>query len=326
MSELSGPRVAVCLATFRRPAELDRILPVLVEQRAALSPPASIIVVDNDPDAGARDQVAAAITRFKGADGADGPGAGGGISYVHEPTPGIAAARNAAIDAALAQGADAVIFIDDDEVPLPGWLSTLVGAWVTWGCAGVAGPVIAVLEGQPDPWIDASGVFERITRPSGSIIPGAATNNLLLDLRVLQRHGLRFDPGYGLSGGSDPRLTHQLVGRGEVLQWCDEAEVLDYIPASRCTREWVTERTVRTSNSYTRSKLDLAREQDRELATRLVLTARGVKRVVTGNLGLLRARMQPDLVRHAKAAMDVATGQGILRGTRGRVTYGYRRS
>ena len=35
MSELSGPRVAVCLATFRRPAELDRILPVLVEQRAA---------------------------------------------------------------------------------------------------------------------------------------------------------------------------------------------------------------------------------------------------------------------------------------------------
>ena len=102
MSELSGPRVAVCLATFRRPAELDRILPVLVEQRAALSPPASIIVVDNDPDAGARDQVAAAITRFKGADGADGPGAGGGISYVHEPTPGIAAARNAAIDAALA--------------------------------------------------------------------------------------------------------------------------------------------------------------------------------------------------------------------------------
>jgi succinoglycan biosynthesis protein ExoM len=325
MSESTGPRVAVCLATFKRPAELARILPVLVQQRGELSPRPSIIVVDNDPGAGAREQVAEAIEAFA-VGSSDRPGGDSGITYVHEPTPGIAAARNAAVDAALADGMDAVIFVDDDEVPLPGWLSTLVGAWREWGCAGVAGPVIAVLEGAPDPWIDASGVFERVTRPSGSLIPGAATNNLLLDLHVLERHGLRFDPGYGLSGGSDTRLTHQLVGRGLVLKWCDEAEVLDYIPPSRCTRAWVTERTVRTSNSYTRSRLDLAREQDREVAMRVVLTARGVKRIVTGNLGLLGARLRPDTVRHARAMMTIATGQGILRGIRGKVTYGYRRN
>jgi len=51
-----------------------------------------------------------------------------------------------------------------------------------------------------------------------------------------------------------------------------------------------------------------------------------VKRIVTGNLGLLGARLRPDTVRHARAMMTIATGQGILRGIRGKVTYGYRRN
>nr|WP_284288167.1 glycosyltransferase family A protein [Angustibacter aerolatus] len=80
----SAPVIAVL--TYRRPDDLAQVLPALVVQAAATAPRARVLVVDNDPDAGAREAVAAF--------------AADGVEYAHEPQPGIAAARNRALDAA----------------------------------------------------------------------------------------------------------------------------------------------------------------------------------------------------------------------------------
>ena len=50
------------------------------------------------------------------------------MRYVHEPAPGISAGRNRALDEA--GDADLLSFIDDDEVPRPGWLSALIDTWL----------------------------------------------------------------------------------------------------------------------------------------------------------------------------------------------------
>src|SRR4051794_41594780 len=113
------------MATFRRPERLAAAIPALIEQGKQLSSPARILLVDNDPEQSAQDAVR--------------PWLGPTVDYVWEPEPGIAAARNRAIDESAES--DLLVFIDDDEIPQPGWLAALVQAWREWGCAAVAGPV-----------------------------------------------------------------------------------------------------------------------------------------------------------------------------------------
>ena len=68
-----------------------------------------MLVVDNDPAASAR----SACTGFHPA-----------VRYVHEPRPGIAAARSRALREAGEH--DVLVFIDDDERPSAGWLRSLL--------------------------------------------------------------------------------------------------------------------------------------------------------------------------------------------------------
>lgn len=244
--------VTVATLTFRRPDELRRLLPHLVAQAAEISPPARVLVVDNDPDAGAAAEVALWVHA--------------GVTYVHEPRPGIAAARNHALDAA--GDADAIVFIDDDETPADGWLVNLVAQWRAEGSAAVCGPAIKKIDGEIDPWVTSTGLFERWHFPTGTRVQGGASNNLLLDLAELRRYGLRFDERFGLSGGSDTLLIRSLLHRGAEIVWCDEAQVFDPLPANRLTRQWVLKRYFRTGNTWVRVALAVNEGSGRRLFTR----------------------------------------------------------
>jgi hypothetical protein len=303
--------ITVAALTYRRPAELDRLVPLLVEQAGGLSPRAQVLIVDNDPDGGAADQMAA--------------WADSGVIYVHEPVPGIVAGRNRAIDEATARGSAAIVFIDDDETPGAQWLELLVAAWRRFGCAVVTGPVRSDFEHPPDEWVLATRVFERPSRPTGSSRRGAASNNLLLDLEWLRSKGLRFDPDFGQSGGSDTMLTHQIVAAGGEIRWCDEAEVIEAVPAERLTHRWVARRIRRTSNSWARTELKIGAQQGHGLRRRLQIAtrvpyflARGLATVAAGVAGrrpAVRARGVSDLCQAA------GVGQAVV----GFVNMGYRR-
>lgn len=305
------PRVVVAMATFRRNDDMARTVPLLVAQALELTgASARVVVVDNDPDGGA-------AAAFAGLDAT-------GATYVHEARPGISAARNRAIDEA--GDADALVFIDDDEVPDEGWLQALVDSWQSWGCAGVTGPVTSVFEGDADEWVRACGMFDRAERVTGSVNPGASSANLLLDLRVLRRHGIRFDEEFGLSGGSDTMLAHTLRERGEQIRWCQEAGVTEFVPASRSRRDWVFTRTMRTSNTWSRVAMVLARQAGTTWRVRADMTARGGVRVARGAVRRTLARARRDVAGDARAAIDVASGFGILMGAYGNVRYEYTRS
>ncbi|MEW1957299.1 glycosyltransferase [Kineococcus sp. NPDC059986] len=291
------PRVLVAVLTFRRVEELSRLLPVLVGQaESATAARARVLVVDNDPAGSAEPVVGAHV---------------GDVRYVHEPRPGIAAGRNRAL--AEGAGCDAVVFVDDDEVPAPGWLDALVDAWTRWGCAGVAGPVVSTWEGTLDPWLEASGTFARPRRTTGSVLPGAATNNLLLDLRILRRTGTTFDDAFGLTGGSDTMLTRELVARGEQLRWCDEAEVLEAVPADRLTREFVLRRHLRTGTTWSRVHLALRRRGLPGGRTRTGLALRGAALIGRGAALLVRPRVAD----RSRGACRLASGAGVLLGAIG---------
>ena len=305
-----APEVVVGVATFRRPAALARLLPELVAQVEAYAGRGSVVVVDNDPQSGARDQLAAWAER--------------GVRYVHEPRPGIAAARNRALSSAGT--AALLLFVDDDGLPTPGWLDRMVAAWQRWRPAAVSGPAVPRFEqGEPDAWLAGSGVFVRTVRPTGAKVGGASTANLLLDLGWLRDHDLAFDEAFGLTGGSDTMLTHALVAAGGEIRWCDEAEVLDFHSVDRLSRAWVRRRSYRTGNDWSRVALALSRPGPRRAVERLELVARGVVRGATGVVNAVRGVASSDVGRQALGTCQVATALGVVGGALGVVSVEYGR-
>lgn len=305
---MSGIEVVVAVLTYRRPEELGEALDALTGHLASARAPARLLVVDNDVEPSACDVVA----RFPGA------------RYVHEPRPGIAAARNRALDEADA--ARLVVFIDDDERPQPGWLDALVDSWQRSRPAAVVGAVVSTFAVPPDPWIEAGAFFSRARHATGTEVSAAATNNLLLDLDVVRSVGLRFDERFGISGGSDTFFTRSLVRGGGRIVWCDEAVVLDMVPADRLTRSWVLKRYQRMGNSGSRVDVLLARPGADRLLTRGKLIGQALVRVVVGGLRAAYGKLTGNLVHHARGARLMARGRGMLAGAVGGVVVEYGRS
>lgn len=310
-------RVTVAVLTYLRPDDLRAVLPVLSRHAAEVGGPTpdapgytvDVVVVDNDPAGGAADVVA----------GTGGPW----CRYVHEPRPGITAARNRAVDEAAASRL--LVFVDDDERPHPGWLAHLLTTWSTTGAAAVAGRVVSEFAGELDPWIAAGGFFRRRQLATGTRIEVAATNNLLLDLAEVRRLGVRFDDRFGLSGGEDTLFTRMLHARGAVLVWCDEAVVTDIVPAGRMTRRSVLRRVASTGTKLTRTDVELAGTRPARVRARATGVGRGLVRLL-GGAGLLGVGTATgSLARRARGTRTAARGLGMAAGAFGYVHQEYRR-
>jgi hypothetical protein len=202
----------------------------------------------------------------------------------------------------------------------------MVAAWERWRPAAVSGPAVPRFEeGEPDAWVAGSGVFDRTVRTTGTLLGGASSANLLLDLAQLRRFGLEFDEAFGLTGGSDTMLTHAIVAAGGEIRWCDEAEVLDFHSVDRMTRAWVRRRSYRTGNDWSRVALALRTAGPRRGVERLELLARGVVRGATGLANQAGGAFRHDVGRQALGACQVSTALGVVGGALGVVSVEYGR-
>ena len=306
----SDRSLVLAVLTYRRTSDLPELLPQLLEQGGTVAHRTSVLVVDNDAAASARETVEELALP--------------GVRYVVEPTPGIAAARNRVLDET--RDADLLVFIDDDERPEPGWLSALVACQEAEGCAAVAGAVVPQVDAIEDPWIHAGGFFVRGRQTTGTEMRAASTANLLLDLRQVRSLGdVRFDPQFGLSGGSDTLFTLTLSRNGGRIVWCDEAVVTDYIRSARLTRAWVLRRQFRIGNSWSRTGLELESGPVGRLGARARLTARGLARLVVGFLRSSWGSLTRSLRHQALGSKMTARGMGMVLGAWGAVYVDYKR-
>ncbi|MHA7304966.1 glycosyltransferase family 2 protein [Arthrobacter sp. TMN-49] len=309
MPSTSEIRVVIAVLTYKRPADIGVALPRLLEQAQSCSHECSVLVIDNDPHGSARSMVES----FNAAN----------LRYANETQPGIAAARNRALTESA--GAEVLAFIDDDEVPVENWINLLLAQYLTTRPAAVAGPVISEYEQEPSGWIKEGEFFKRRRMASGTPLTVAATNNLLLDLGQIRSLGLTFDERFGLSGGSDTLFTRRLVTSGARMEWCDEAIVIDRVPVSRLTKDWVLRRSLRSGNSWSRVALELAAGPKEQLLTRTVLSARGGFRLA-GGLGRYSLGVVLRAPKHrAKGLRTTARGAGMLSGAFGYVYSEYQR-
>lgn len=302
-------RIAVAIPTYRRPHRLERLLDALPERLAEVpDADAHVFVIDNDPARSAAE--VASVGR-----------AGLSIMYAPEPRPGIAAARQHALDVSVDH--DVLVFIDDDEIPRPGWLSSLVAAWQRTGASAVAGHVHTVFPVDADPWVIASGLFARPMRREDEPLPAAGAGNLLLDLDMIKAAGLRFEPSLGLFGGEDTLFTRQIVQAGGKIIACPASVADDELEPGRATRHFALARARHHGQTQVVVELLLAKSLPARVLTRarnsvkgLAWCARGLVKIVVG------AR---SLERRAFGIRQLHRGLGLLQGSLGIVRPAYER-
>jgi succinoglycan biosynthesis protein ExoM len=236
--------VAVCVCTYLRPVGLARLLDAFATTQALDDVSVGdervdtrFVVVDNDAAGGQRATVEAFAARVPAR-----------VDYVVEPNRGIAQARNAAVRAALPD-ADYVVFIDDDEVPEPGWLAELVAMRGRTGAEIVTGPVVPEFTADAPQWVVDGGFFERPRHADGHDIHYATTSNVLISRSAFAVADPPFNERLGLAGGEDTFFFRQAHLAGKRIVWADKALVRELIPTSRCTASWLLRREYRRGNT-----------------------------------------------------------------------------
>jgi glycosyltransferase involved in cell wall biosynthesis len=215
-----APTASIVITTYRRTTMLAELLEALrlqIAQRAV-----EVVVVDNCPDASAQGVVARHDVH--------------GIRYEHEARSGVVYARNRGV--AVARGAY-VIFLDDDEVPLAGWLDAWLGQadGKTDASFGRIVPRF-LLPCPPDLIAQVTRNFSRdMRRPHGANITDMSAylgtgNAMFHKARCLGQDG-PFDLRFNARGGEDVWLIRGLVRDGRQLMWNHEALVEELVPADR---------------------------------------------------------------------------------------------
>lgn len=277
--------VAVCIATFRRPQMLGELLDSLGAMvYSGRAPRVSVLVVDNDAAESARDAVEAARGRLPLE-----------TEYLVEPERNIALARNRGVARALELEVDFIAFVDDDEVVPPEWLERLLDAQARYEADAVCGNVIPRLCAEAPAWA-RGGLFAQTLPRSGTRIPVASTNNVLVKAGLLRDTSPPFDPAFGLTGSSDSLFFLRAAREGARLVAAPEAVVEEHIPPTRSTARWVMRRGFRVGNAALWCERamppDTRRLGDRVLKASLRMGASAVMLplgLLRGRAGVLRA-------------------------------------
>jgi GT2 family glycosyltransferase len=199
--------ITAAVAACDRPEPLRRCLQALLNGEAL---PAQLIVVDQSPG-GEVEEVVASMTR---------PGME--VRYIRQPRRGLSASRNAAIAGATQP---LIAFTDDDCVPAPGWLASIVDVLGhSTGPAAVTGRVLPLGEPQPGTHVVSPRTGTERVDYRGRAVPWAVGTggNLATRLEWLNRVG-RFDErlGAGSPGraAEDADLLHRFLRGGATVRY-----------------------------------------------------------------------------------------------------------
>ncbi|MCI4646224.1 MAG: glycosyltransferase [Hyphomonadaceae bacterium] len=247
MTQLRPPaRVSVVIPTFRRPYELLRAMHSVFRQTYLEGALAELVIVDNDPSGSsmepARLLAAEAPASLR-------------VTILHCPDPGVANARNMAVDAVTTP---LIAFLDDDQSAPATWLAELVQAHSETAASVVFGPVDTAL---PNSIHHHRAYFQAFFArnpdlPDGLIPTFFGCGNALLDLRQLPAQRPLFDAATNETGGEDDNLFSRIQRQGARFAWASRARVWEHVPANRATLDY----TLRRALAYGQGPSRMARE------------------------------------------------------------------
>lgn len=244
---MTGNQLTVVIPTYNRPDSLYRAVESLFWQGARKAG-FSVLIVDNSADASARmvfDTLASHAP------------AGLTLDYIHMPAPGVANARNAAMDALKTP---LVAFLDDDQTAPIHWIEELLKTHEAFGGAATFGPVLTMLA---DDVTRHRAYFEAFfardpALSSGYISKPYGCGNCLLDTRLLPQEKPWFDTRMNEVGGEDDLLFASIRKHGGKFAWSAGAPVYEHPLPQRVTLGY----TLRRAFAYGQGPCTLARRAD----------------------------------------------------------------
>jgi len=232
------PEINVCVATYKRPALLQKLLRSLSAQDTGGEFSFTVIVADNDAQRSAE----AVVHEFNAS--------GQQVIYAVEPEQNISLARNKSLSQATG---DYIATIDDDISADPHWLLNLYRASTFYQADVVHGPVVPEFHPRTPAYVRESGVFTRPDPPTGATEGYIlATGNSLFRRALIEGVATPFDPRFGRTGGEDAAFFHQLKKRGCRMIWCREARTFSFIPPRKTNWRWILQREFRVGNGHYR--------------------------------------------------------------------------
>jgi len=161
----------------------------------------------------------------------------GNVTYLHEPKPGIAAARNRILDN-LPDNAQLLAWIDDDTRADPEWLAELMAIRAESDAHIVLGTIEAHLPEDAPEWVRLGGFFNRRRfTDRAPLLEGV--NSSLMHVQALRDSGLRFSDDSGTAGAGDAVFLRRAAKKNMPMIWTPKARTTEYIPLSRCNLGWL---------------------------------------------------------------------------------------
>lgn len=231
------PFFTVAICTFNGGERLPPLVTAIREQAGSVtSVKMEILIIDNN----STDNTSEVVRRLQSIGGTR-------LRLVHEPQQGIVHARNRAV--AEAPG-PYLAFVDDDELPVAGWLKTALDALSREGADCVGGKIEVVYPGESRPQWMISAVEAFLGRVDHGSVPVWITDrsmpiysgNVAYNARALGA-ALQFDPRYnragsGIGGGEDSVLFWRLLERGARLRYRPEMVVHHHIEPRKLRRRY----------------------------------------------------------------------------------------
>ncbi|MEQ8556994.1 MAG: glycosyltransferase family 2 protein [Henriciella sp.] len=237
--------VTVVIPTYNRPESLHRAVQSLFWQTARKTG-FKVLVVDNSREATAR--FAFDALENQAPDTLH-------LTYLHAPEPGVANARNAAMDALTTP---LVAFLDDDQTAPIHWLDGLIEAYARYQAAVTFGPVMTAL---PDGIHQHRAYFEHFFARDPGLDDGYidkpwGCGNALLDTRQIPGAKPWFDARMNEVGGEDDVLFARIREGGGKFAWAENAPVYEHPLRQRLSLSY----TLRRALAYGQGPCTMARK------------------------------------------------------------------
>lgn len=223
--------------TYNRADRLNRLVAAMRAQECPV--PFEILAINNN----SADHTVQELQRLAALPGAP-------LRWVTERVQGIVAARNRGI--AEAMGSDILVYIDDDEIPLPGLIAAAADAILNEGAQCAGGRVEMDFSTVPRPrWLedDLLGFLAAVDHgPQPFWISDDSTPiwtaNVAYDMRLFRDdESLRFDKrfdrvGNVVGGGSDAIMFRSLLERKARIRYRPDMAVLHDVETWRLRRRY----------------------------------------------------------------------------------------
>jgi glycosyltransferase involved in cell wall biosynthesis len=230
-------KVSIAISTWNRCELLRLTLDRMLELRIPAGVEWELLIVNNNCTDGTDAVVATFEDRLP-------------LRLLHEPTPGLSHARNAAL--AVATG-EFLLQTDDDALVAPDWVEAMLAAFSAHRADLVFGRVYPWWEGAAPRWFSPlyNGLFALVDMGEPSRLledheaAGAGVNHgfRMSALRSIGTYRTDLGQCQGTGGGEDSEMFERAFSRGLRVAWAPDAVVTHYIPEARCSKRFFRQRT-----------------------------------------------------------------------------------